>query len=51
MQITIYFPYYNQNKYLITNLEHYSKFDRKLREKFTIFIVDDGSSENCIQHC
>lgn len=47
-EITIYFPFYNQIEALTDNLEHYSKFEQKIRSQFILFIVDDGSRENAL---
>ena len=45
-KLTIYFPYYNRPDYLQKQLENYSKMSPEIKDKITLFIVDDGSMKS-----
>ena len=42
-KITLYFPYYNQQKALIFILNNILKYNKYIKDNISIFIVDDGS--------
>ena len=44
--ITIFFPYYNQQEALEFQLSYYSTFPEEIRKNIQIFIVDDGSQNH-----
>lgn len=45
INLTIFFPYYNNLIELKKNIYHYNDLSPKLKEKIEIFIVDDGSNK------
>lgn len=47
--LTIYFPYYNQDKALEHNLKLFSNYNENIRKKICIFIVDDGSKSSPLE--
>lgn len=47
--LTIYFPYYNQDKALEHNLKLFSNYNENIRKKICIFIVDDGSKKSPLE--
>ncbi len=47
-KITIYFPYYNQPQELKNQLDRISNYSKNIRNKISIFIVDDGSQKTVL---